>query len=210
MEVHPPEHGIHSWRDFLVHMGTITLGLLIALSLEGLLEYQHHRHLVHTAHTNLHDEVNANLETLRKDQGYLEAVARDLETDLHTLRSLPGIHTGTTQNHLLASWTWDGLNASAYNTARETGALSLMSYDEVQQIDALFTQQRLVDGAAYTYIRDVTSIRAPLQGGRTLADASPAEIQRMVDACSAALLDIELLRAFMRGLEDNYNRFDKD
>jgi hypothetical protein len=29
MEVHPPEHGIHSWRDFVVHMGTITLCLLL-------------------------------------------------------------------------------------------------------------------------------------------------------------------------------------
>jgi hypothetical protein len=33
-EVHAPDHGIHSGRDFLVHMGTICLGLLIALGLE--------------------------------------------------------------------------------------------------------------------------------------------------------------------------------
>ena len=32
MEVHASEHGIHSWRDFFVHMGTICLGLLIALA----------------------------------------------------------------------------------------------------------------------------------------------------------------------------------
>ncbi|MDE1161440.1 MAG: hypothetical protein PW792_05770 [Acidobacteriaceae bacterium] len=43
MEVHPPEHGIHSWRDFLVHMGTITLGLLIAIGLEQSAEWFHHR-----------------------------------------------------------------------------------------------------------------------------------------------------------------------
>ena len=41
MEVHPPEHGIHSWRDFLVHMGTITLGLVIALGLEAAAEALH-------------------------------------------------------------------------------------------------------------------------------------------------------------------------
>ncbi len=34
MEVHAPEHGIHSWREFLVHMGTVGLGLLLALGLE--------------------------------------------------------------------------------------------------------------------------------------------------------------------------------
>ncbi|HVU21764.1 MAG TPA: hypothetical protein VHE09_13615 [Rhizomicrobium sp.] len=44
MEVHAPEHGIHTWRDFFVHMGTICLGLLIALGLEQAAEAVHHAH----------------------------------------------------------------------------------------------------------------------------------------------------------------------
>lgn len=44
MEIHPPEHGIHSFRDFLVHMGTIILGLLIAIGLEQSVETFHRRH----------------------------------------------------------------------------------------------------------------------------------------------------------------------
>jgi hypothetical protein len=44
MEVHAPEHGIHSWRDFFVHMGTICLGLLIALGLEQAAEAVHRSH----------------------------------------------------------------------------------------------------------------------------------------------------------------------
>lgn len=34
MEVHHPEHAIRSWRDFLSHMGTVVLGILIAIALE--------------------------------------------------------------------------------------------------------------------------------------------------------------------------------
>src|ERR1700683_5134910 len=34
MDVHPPHQAIHTWRDFLLHMTTICLGLLIALGLE--------------------------------------------------------------------------------------------------------------------------------------------------------------------------------
>jgi hypothetical protein len=34
IEVHPPEEPLHGWRDFLIHLATITIGLLIALSLE--------------------------------------------------------------------------------------------------------------------------------------------------------------------------------
>lgn len=41
MDVHPPHHGISTWRDFFVHMATICLGLLIALGLEQGVEAVH-------------------------------------------------------------------------------------------------------------------------------------------------------------------------
>ena len=47
LEVHPPSEPVHGWRDFLIHLATITIGLLIALSLEGCVEFWHHRSLVH-------------------------------------------------------------------------------------------------------------------------------------------------------------------
>lgn len=42
MEIQPPEHGIHDWRQFLVHMGTVVLGILIAIGLEQTVESLHH------------------------------------------------------------------------------------------------------------------------------------------------------------------------
>lgn len=44
LDVHPPEHPAHSWREFFIHIGTICVGLLIALSLEQTAELLHHRH----------------------------------------------------------------------------------------------------------------------------------------------------------------------
>lgn len=44
MEVHAPEHGIHSWREFLVHMGTVFVGLLLALALEQAVIAIHEAH----------------------------------------------------------------------------------------------------------------------------------------------------------------------
>lgn len=35
IEVHPPEEKFHGIRDFLVHLSTITIGLLIVLGLEA-------------------------------------------------------------------------------------------------------------------------------------------------------------------------------
>ena len=64
IEVHPPTEPVHGWRDFLVHLLTITIGLVIALSLEGCVEWRHHRHLVHEAEASLQREIESNAKGL--------------------------------------------------------------------------------------------------------------------------------------------------
>jgi hypothetical protein len=44
LEVHPPQHAAHSWRDFFIHIATIVIGLLIAIGLEQTVEHFHQRH----------------------------------------------------------------------------------------------------------------------------------------------------------------------
>lgn len=43
LDVHPPHHPTHTWRDFFIHIATITIGLLIAIGLEQTVEAFHHR-----------------------------------------------------------------------------------------------------------------------------------------------------------------------
>jgi hypothetical protein len=46
LDVHAPHETIHTWKDFLIHLTTIVIGLLIAVGLEQTVEYFHHRHQV--------------------------------------------------------------------------------------------------------------------------------------------------------------------
>jgi hypothetical protein len=43
LDVHAPHDSIHTWKGFLIHIATITTGLLIAIGLEQLVEHLHHR-----------------------------------------------------------------------------------------------------------------------------------------------------------------------
>ena len=61
LDVHPPHEAVHGWRDFFIHLATITIGLLIALGMEGCVEWMHHRHLVKEVEVSLHDEISAEL-----------------------------------------------------------------------------------------------------------------------------------------------------
>ena len=205
MELHPPEHSIHTWRDFFIHIATITIGLLIALGLEGLVEYRHHRHLVHTAHVDLRNEMLSNSQVLDQDEANLAKIRQDLLHDLDTLRSLGTTHDGASAR-LISNWVWDGLGESAFTTARETNTFAYMPYEEVQDFDMVYRQQQLVEDASNAYIKDVNRIRLPLQGGRTLAQASPDDVKQMIGTCSDALLDIDLLQSLMLSLHADYKR----
>lgn len=60
MEVHPPHQPLHSWKDFWIHLGTITIGLLIAISLEQSVEALHHLQERHRLEADVREELLAN------------------------------------------------------------------------------------------------------------------------------------------------------
>ena len=45
LDVHPPHKAIHGTGEFLLHLFTITIGLLIAVGIEGAVERHHHTEL---------------------------------------------------------------------------------------------------------------------------------------------------------------------
>jgi hypothetical protein len=61
MEVHPPHQPLHSWKDFWIHLGTITIGLLIAIGLEQSVEALHHHHERRVLEADLRTEAGKNL-----------------------------------------------------------------------------------------------------------------------------------------------------
>ena len=76
LDVHVPHEKIHGLRDFFLHLFTITIGLLIALSLEGCVEWQHHRHLVREAEAALHDEIENNAKQVANIRQQFRTIVR--------------------------------------------------------------------------------------------------------------------------------------
>ncbi|WP_158786999.1 hypothetical protein [Granulicella sp. L46] len=73
MDVHAPHEPLHTWRDFWIHLGTITIGLLIAISLEQSVEGLHHLHQRHQLEQDLRAEGERNIEIVAKDAQVLAA-----------------------------------------------------------------------------------------------------------------------------------------
>ena len=88
MDVHPPSEPIHSWRDFFIHLITITIGLLIALSLEGVVEWFHHRHLVDQARVDMREELLGNRQSLAQNLSFVRSNEMTIGSDIKLMLSL--------------------------------------------------------------------------------------------------------------------------
>lgn len=77
MDIHPPHHPVHTWTDFWIHLGTITVGLLIALGLENVAESFHRHHRMRELERSLKAETQRNQEYIGNNlmmNHYLEEV----------------------------------------------------------------------------------------------------------------------------------------
>jgi uncharacterized membrane-anchored protein YhcB (DUF1043 family) len=140
MEIHAPEHPIMTWKQFLVHIGTVTIGILIALSLEALLETTHKRHLVTEARENIRTELEDNARELA---GHLteSAKLRDQQlTVLHWIADVERTGKSSIQSLAIGASRAD-LSNTSWLTAQTVGALALMNYAEVKHYAAVYQLQ---------------------------------------------------------------------
>ncbi len=203
MEVHPPEHAIGNWRDFFVHIGTITIGLLIALGLEALVERAHHRHLLHTAEHNLRDEVHSNRALMADDEQALDNTQKQLDQSLAALQAALAHRPGPPDSS--GQWRWNSPQSAAWDTARDEGAIGLMSYEQASEYALIYTQQKLVNDQAVLYIRDLYAIAPTWKEGMKLEEEPREELTAESAGVARALADLKLLRDLCKSLDRIYD-----
>jgi hypothetical protein len=67
LDVHPPHEAAHTWKDFLIHIATIVVGLIIAVGLEQTVEAVHRHHERTELLENLRKEAETNLKAAEID-----------------------------------------------------------------------------------------------------------------------------------------------
>ena len=148
LDVHAPHHPIGGWKDFFIHLITITVGLLIAVGIEGMVELHHEHALVREARETLRGEIEHNNEQLKS------AVESVKEQKALTKKNIDGL-TKIQENPKDKEAQKGGLNATfrmmtldntAWRTAQTTGALAYMPYKEAEKYASIYeSQQAFVD-----------------------------------------------------------------
>jgi len=201
MDVHPPHEPIHTKRDFFLHLFTITIGLLIALSLEGLVEYAHHRHLVREARENIRRELELNHEACQSD---IKIVQKNIDQQKANIDTIHRFMAGGKHLHgsVRNDFDFDSLNESAWRTARETGALSYMSYDEVQRYSDLYMLADLVNDSSIEIAKQDFSASAPFAMGYNVEDFPQEEYMRLLHDNANIEVQVNVLKQLVKEYDD--------
>lgn len=200
MEIHAPHGTVHSARDFFLHIAMITIGVLIALSAEGIREVVHNHNLVSEARENIRHELEENRDELRKMLTALPAAQKQQSANVAAIAGL--LRNRRTEVHSLSMSTQlANLRSAAWNTAAATGALGHMSYTEVARFARSYElqqqfvqmQQRVLDIFARTPVGD------PNQ-------ASERELEDLKERFQAALVSLQFLEGLGKSAASEYDR----
>ena len=204
MEVHAPHHPISNLRDFFIHIATITIGLLIALALEAGVEALHHRHLRRETRAKLREEIEQNAKDFPKDLRALDGETQELRANIALLERLRQHQPALPNEQLKFNWFWNSTSNSAWTTAKDTGALSLMGSDTVEGYDELYSQGELVNQAALELSRSMTRAMIPLTVEPNLNKLPPALIDELIRSCAENLNQIAYVQMLAKSLLPSY------
>jgi hypothetical protein len=210
IDVHHPHEPIHGWRDFLLHLATITIGLLIALSLEGLVEWQHHRHLVHEAEASLHAEIQGNANRLPSIIADLHKHENELKNDITVLQYIQQNHKKPEPySGFNLSFSFQEFADAGWKTAQSTNALSYMPYARADEYGLVYGIQANFLAAQQQAMRD-TAITAGIVSNdidEHSTDPTGGQAGSIKEKIGALQGELWLVDGQVRALDEAYKHF---
>jgi hypothetical protein len=200
LDVHPPHHPTHTWKDFLVHIATITVGLLIAIGLEQAVEYVHHRHQLQKARDEIREELHRNGKAAAAQMECIHQVQGEVSSDLTLLLAHRASHKPL-EGKLKFEWSFRRTSSAAWDINRQSGALDLMPHPELAHDAYPFAVADAIMQSAAVWETALETARAVANRSQE-GDLSPEDTAELITAISntqGALAHTERLVSFVQG-----------
>jgi hypothetical protein len=238
LEVHAPHPSIRTWKDFLIHIATITIGLLIAVGLEQSVEALHHRHQREQLEDQMRDVFESNLkrnektfQQLKAQHAYLAELRTAISARLH---GQPTMAAPAANDERMAAFPTSP-SLAPYEAAKENGTVALLPGNRIR----IYNRVALALGLAWivrdhwfdrTYALDAFNERFVHSSGNLsmgqvvlapdLVSLTAADLAEYLTIVSALIKNTELLfarlqlvdkecRAILDGVRDEDDLLDK-
>ena len=204
LDVHPPHEPVHGWRDFAVHLLTITVGLLIALGLEAMVEAVHHHEFAAQARENIERELDRNVAHAKANTAKLQSAVDAIDGVLVAVRERRDHPDATERIDLRVGASWDNFEDAAWLTARESGALSHMPLDEVQKYAGVYARQTELEHRADAIMDGATLTLAPLFAEAPAAQIPAENARTILSRAADVKVQLMVFKQIVQGLGDDY------
>ena len=140
LDVHPPHRAIEGVGEFFLHLFTITIGLLIAVGIEGAVERHQHRELAAQARNTMTAEIRKNSQNVADALKDIDSEQQKLKDNLARVRKVQvnPQDPGAKNMSLDISFNTTGLEDTGWRTAQVTGALAYMPYAESERYTSIY------------------------------------------------------------------------
>jgi hypothetical protein len=185
LDVHPPHEAAHTWKDFLIHIATIVVGLVIAVGLEQTVEYFHRQHEVHELREALKQEREENRKTYIVNVAHYRLNRATLENDLRIFEYLRQ-HPGTPEEKLpgIPSWSipYEPTVTAAWKNAQQTQTLSLLSRQENEDIAGFYDLLEKTEQASTQAAESAFRVGDYAFSGPNPSHLTPAQVEKMTES----------------------------
>jgi len=212
LDIHAPHEGIHSLNQYLLHMSTVVLGILIAIGLEQSVEAMHRAHERQELRESLQRDTDEAIRAAKNGEDadvpaieWLNARRALIEDALATHPTLrdPVPRAPHVESVQPADPAW--------NAAKSSGMLSLLTQDEVEVYSLA---DKLVEASQNTFVEGLDAAKKRGQfefehspgdtGEMDLFKATPAELEHYREALAdeaTAWTQYRVLCEYVRGVE---------
>jgi hypothetical protein len=212
LDVHAPHESIHTGKDFLIHIATICVGLLIAVALEQTVEAVHHRHQREQLLVSLDHDTRA---TLRDTDFIIDEYHRRIQWNRTRIEQVQ-VALGSRKPLAQAAPDEGALITipadPAWEAARASGMIPLFSQGEIAAYSEVadvigrarprFDMERDADSKRRAFEQRYESVSGDMAANYRLD--SPADLQVYLDLLLAderALEGSRFMAAVIRGAE---------
>ena len=210
LDVHPPLHAAHGWRDFFVHIATIVIGLLIALGLEQSAEGIHHRCQLGETRDAIAEERAANEREFATTSEMFRRETKRFQTNLAVLQYLQQ-HPGAAPDTWPGKISWHtyitSFSTAAWQSAQNLGVTARMAPPDVRQLEHLYHALNVVQTSSAERLRALSAARR-----YTVSDADPSrltgtQLANEIELAEGLLIAHYRFGGDMRNLHSNYPDF---
>jgi hypothetical protein len=204
MEIHAPEKPILTVKEATVHLLIVTAGILIALSLEAVVEYVHHRTVVREAREIMRQEIEANRAELDNTLSYIkDTQLKQLTHGIDVMLALIAHETSDTR--MMINDKPARLRSAGHATAELMGAFAYMDYREVSRWATVYDlQQEFLRTQSAAFAEETAAFSFLVR--RDLLKTPPAQLDMEAENLRRAVGMVVVVSQMGTGLRAQYGK----